>query len=61
LNNEKKVLKKKVGKQWKKSFKKIKKPPPLFPSSLHMSNEGGKKNINLHPSHSTVKEIKINK
>jgi hypothetical protein len=25
-------------------FWKIEKPPPLFPSSLHMSNEGGRKN-----------------
>jgi hypothetical protein len=25
----------------------MKKTP--FPSSFHMSNEGGKKNINLHP------------
>jgi hypothetical protein len=44
----------------KKSFKKIKKPLPLFPSSLHMSNEGEKK-INFHPSCSIMKEIKINK
>jgi hypothetical protein len=28
-----------------KKLKKNKKPPPFFPSSLHMSNEGEKKTL----------------
>jgi len=39
--------------------KNLRKKLTHFPSSFHMSNEGGKKNINLYPpSPSTVKTFK---
>jgi hypothetical protein len=44
----------------KKVFKKFKNPLPSSPPPCTCQVKE-KKNINLHPSRSTVKEIKINK